>query len=306
MMSRSELALVVSTLIWGISFVVVKDALDQSSTLLFLALRFSVAAVAMALVLAPRLAQYRYRWPHIRWCVLGGVLLMGGMALQTAGLRLTTISKSAFLTGLYIVVVPLLSSLVNRVGQRVGPRKQEWVGIAFATFGMALMTLNKDQWQAPSLGDALTIACAVVFAVQIMVLGQAARTGDAQLSTLLQISICALCLAGSCWLADATAWEPARIVWSSRVIFAILMTGVFATAVAIGLQSWAQQSVPATRAALLFALEPVFACLFAWVWAGEKITPRVGAGAALILAGILVVEMKPISFLEHPWKRARS
>ena len=286
MMSRGELALVVSTLIWGISFVVVKDALDQSSTLLFLALRFSVAAVAMALVLAPRLAQYRYRWPHIRWCVLGGVLLMGGMALQTAGLRLTTISKSAFLTGLYIVVVPLLSSLVNRVGQRVGPRKQEWVGIAFATFGMALMTLNKDQWQAPSLGDALTIACAVVFAVQIMVLGQAARTGDAQLSTLLQISICALCLAGSCWLADATAWEPARIVWSSRVIFAILMTGVFATAVAIGLQSWAQQSVPATRAALLFALEPVFACLFAWVWAGEKITPRVGAGAALILAGI--------------------
>ena len=299
MMSRGELALVVSTLIWGVSFVVVKDALAQSSTLLFLTLRFSVATLAMALVLAPRLAQYRYTWQHIRWCALGGLLLMGGMALQTAGLRLTTVSKSAFLTGLYIVLVPLLSSFVNKVG----PRPQEWVGIALATLGMALMTLNQDQWQAPSLGDALTIACAVVFAVQIMVLGQAARTGDAQLSTLLQISICALCLAATCWFADATAWEPARMVWSSGAIFAILLTGVFATAVAIGLQSWAQQSVPATRAALLFALEPVFACLFAWVWAGEKITPRVGGGAALILAGILVVEMKPTRLMEHPWKR---
>ena len=297
MMSRGELALVVSTLIWGVSFIVVKDVLDQVSTLLFLALRFSVGAVVLALVLAPKISQYRYNWRHVRWCVLGGVLLAAGMALQTAGLRLTTISKSAFLTGLYIVLVPLLSSLVNRVG----PRPQEWVGIAFATLGMALMTLNKDQWQAPSLGDALTIACAVVFAVQIMVLGQAARSGDSQLSTLLQISVCALFLAGSCWII-----ERPTIVWSSRVIFAILLTGVFATAIAIGLQSWAQQSVPATRAALLFALEPVFACLFAWAWAGEKITPRAGAGAGLILAGILIVEMKPARLLEHPWKRARS
>ncbi len=293
-MSRGELALVVATLIWGVSFTVVKDALQEVSSLLFLALRFSVGAIAVGLVLSPRLVRYRYTWRHLRWCVFGGVLLMAGMSLQTAGLRLTTISKSAFLTGLYIVLVPLLSSLVNRVG----PRPAEWAGITLATLGMALMTMNKDQWQTPSLGDALTIGCAMVFAVHIMVVGQAARTGDAQLSTLLQLTVCALCLAGSCW------WlETPRIVWSSRVIFAILLTGVFATAVAIGLQSWAQQSVPATRAALLFALEPVFACLFAWAWAGEKVTPRAAAGAGLILAGILVVEMKPSRFLKHQWKR---
>jgi drug/metabolite transporter (DMT)-like permease len=269
MMSRGEWALVAATLIWGVSFTVVKGALNDASSLLFLALRFSVGALAVALVLGPRLVRYRYRWRHLRWCILGGVLLMAGMSLQTAGLRLTTISKSAFLTGLYIVLVPLLSSLVNRVG----PRPLEWLGIALATLGMALMTMNKDQWQAPSLGDALTIGCAVVFAFHIMVVGQAARTGDAQLSTLLQLTVCALCLAGTCW------WiEVPRIVWSSRVIFAILLTGVFATAVAIGLQSWAQQSVSATRAALLFALEPVFACLFAWAWAARRLRrapPRV-------------------------------
>lgn len=295
MTSRGDLALILATLIWGVSFTVVKDALQDVSSLLFLALRFAIGALTLGLVLAPRLRQYRYTWRQMRWCLLGGVLLMAGMSLQTMGLRLTTISKSAFLTGLYIVLVPLLTSLVNRVG----PQLREWVGIGFAMLGMALMTMTKDQWQAPSLGDALTIGCAIVFAFHIMVVGQAARSGDAQLSTLVQLTVCALCLAATCnWI------EAPRIVWSSRVIFAILLTGVFATALAIGLQSWAQQSVPATRAALLFALEPVFACWFAWAWAGEEVTPRAAAGAALILAGILIVELKPPRLLKHPWKRA--
>lgn len=297
MISRGELALIAATVIWGVSFTIVKDVLNEVSTLLFLAIRFSVGALAMGLFLVPRLRHYRYTRRHLGWCALGGVLLMAGMSLQTIGLKLTTISKSAFLTSLYIVVVPLLSSLVNRVG----PRSMEWVGIAFATLGLALMTMNQDQWQTPSLGDALTIACSIVFAVQIMVLGQAARSGDANLATLVQLAVCSVCLAGACW-----ATETPRIVWSSEVIFAILLTGVFATAVAIGLQSWAQQSVPASRAALLFALEPVFACLFAWVWIGETIAPRAAVGAAFILAGILIVEMKPPRLLKHPWKRASS
>ena len=295
-MSRGEWALVASTVIWGISFVVVKDALSQVSTLLFLTLRFSLAAVAFALVLSPRLLQYRYPAAQLRWCAAGGGLLMVGMALQTAGLRLTTISKSAFLTGLYIVLVPLLSSLVNRVG----PRPREWMGIGLATFGMALMTMNEDLWQVPSLGDVLTIGCAVVFAGHIMVTGEAARAGDPQVSTLLQLTVCALALALACLL-----FETPRIVWSSGVVFAIILTGVFATAIAIGLQSWAQQTVPATRAALLFALEPVFACIFAWAWAGETVTPRAAAGAAFILAGILVVELKLSWLRKHPLKRAR-
>ncbi len=297
MISRGELALIAATIIWGISFTIVKDVLNQVSALPFLAARFSLGTLIMALFLAPRLRHYRYTRRHLGWCALGGVLLMAGMSLQTIGLKYTTISKSAFLTSLYIVVVPLLSSLVNRVG----PRSIEWVGIAFATLGLALMTMNQDQWQTPTLGDALTIACSIVFAVQIMVLGQAARSGDANLATLVQLAVCALCLAGASWVG-----ESPRIVWSSEVIFAILLTGVFATAVAIGLQSWAQQSVPASRAALLFALEPVFACLFAWVWIGETITPRAAVGAAFILAGILIVEMKPPRLLKHPWKRGSS
>lgn len=312
MISRGELALIVATLIWGVSFTIVKDVLNQIPALPFLAARFAVGTLMMALFLAPRLRHYRYTRRHLGWCALGGALLMAGMALQTLGLKHTTISKSAFLTSLYIVVVPLLSSLVNRVG----PRSMEWLGIAFATVGLALMTINQDQWQAVGLGDALTIACSIVFAVQIMVLGQAARSGDANLATLVQLGVCSVCLAGAAWASAGWAsasetgaaflGERQQIVWSSAVIFAILLTGVFATAVAIGLQSWAQQSVPASRAALLFALEPVFACLFAWLWIGETITPRAAVGAASILAGILIVELKPPRLLKHPWKRASS
>lgn len=293
-MNRGELALVVSTLIWGVSFVVVQEALHEISTLLFLALRFTLGTLMLGLLLVPRLLRYRFQWQQTRWCLLGGVLLMAGMSLQTAGLRLTTISKSAFLTGLYIVLVPLLSSLVNRVG----PKPREWWGIGLATVGMALMTMNDDVWQAPSLGDTLTIACAVVFAAQIMVLGQAARAGDAQVSTLLQLAVCSICLA------LAAGFETPRVVWSSGVVLAIMLTGVFATAVAIGLQSWAQQTVSATRAALLFALEPVFACGFAWLWTGEQISPRAAAGAGLILLGILVVELKPSRSAGHPCNQA--
>src|SRR5579859_5100436 len=156
---RADLALAFNTLIWGSTFVLVKRALDDASALLFVAIRFSVAAVVMALV-------FRRRWSLRSGPPPGGVLagacLFGGYAFQTAGLKLTTPSKAAFLTGLTVVLVPLLNSLVYRVY----PHASEAIGVVVATIGMGLMTLHGNSGGV-ARGDVMVTLCAVSFAAHI-------------------------------------------------------------------------------------------------------------------------------------------
>src|SRR5215469_3283555 len=158
---RADLALVFNTFIWGSTFVLVKRALDDSSALLFVAIRFSVATLIMSFVFR------RHATLHPPpGGLLAGLCLFGGYAFQTVGLRLTTPSKAAFLTGLSVVMVPLLSSLVYRVY----PHTSEAIGVVIATVGMGLMTLHGNAGGV-SLGDTLVILCALAFAAHIVVLG---------------------------------------------------------------------------------------------------------------------------------------
>jgi drug/metabolite transporter (DMT)-like permease len=160
---RADLALVFNTIIWGSTFVLVKRALDDASALLFVAIRFSVATLVMCYV-------FRRRWTLRSGPppggILAGVCLFGGYAFQTLGLKLTTPSKAAFLTGLSVVMVPLLSSLVYRVY----PHTSEAIGVVIATVGMGLMTLHGSAGGV-ALGDTLVILCALAFAAHIVVLG---------------------------------------------------------------------------------------------------------------------------------------
>jgi drug/metabolite transporter (DMT)-like permease len=289
--ARADLALVLVSFIWGFTFVVVKAALNDVSTLLFLALRFGLASFVLFVFF--RLRGFAWRGEGATWVggSICGFLLFAGYALQTAGLRTTTASKSAFLTGLYIVLVPLLSSLVSKSV----PGPAEWLGVLAAAAGTALMSLQPSEGWGLSTGDLLTIGCAFAFAAHIVAVENWSRRMSHELLSLWQIAgVAVFSIVSFAWL------ETARVVWSLRLWFALLTTAVLATAVSFGLYTWAQRHTTATRAALIFALEPVFAGMAAWALAGERWTARSLGGAALILAGIILAELKPWSRKEHP------
>lgn len=283
----AELALVANTLIWGATFVMVKSVLTDVSPTLFLALRFTLAALALLLIWRP---SWKGRRREIRAGIVLGVFLFGGYLLQTAGLLFTTAPKSAFLTGMASVLVPLLAALVYRVR----PRVSELTGLLMAVTGLGLMTLE-GPLGGINRGDLLTLGCAVAFASHIVALGHYSDTMRFEMLSVVQIASAAV-LAGSCfwWV------EPARIVWSPALFVAVLVTGLLATALAFTVQAWAQTHTTSTRTALIYTLEPVFAWLTSYLLVGEGLSGRAAAGAALILGGVLMVELKPWKPRLHP------
>lgn len=275
--ARAELALVMVTIIWGTTFVVVKSALAEVSAYLFLALRFTLAAIVLGLV-------YRRstRRDGIVPGIFAGVLLFTAYVFQTLGLELTTPSKSAFITSLSIPMVPLLASLVYRSR----PHFIEVVGILIATFGMALMTLPSGKFEI-SRGDLLTLMCAITFALHIVVVGRFAPvTGFAPLAVIQTMVAAGLGIA-SFWFA-----EPVRFHFTPAVAGAVVATGLLATAVAFTTMAWAQQYTSPARTALIFAVEPVVAWFTSYLLTGELLTNQAKVGAGLIFGGILLVETK--------------
>jgi len=286
---RADLALAGIALIWGATFVLVKEALRDASTLVFLSLRFALATLALGCASRPLAAKFSERAVLMRGGLAAGLCLFAGYLLQTLGLRYTTPSKSAFLTGLSIVMVPLIAALINRRA----PSGAELLGVTAATAGMALMTLQGGLG-GMNVGDLLTLACAAGFALHILAVGHWAPRTNFQALTLVQLATAALLASGSFWWA-----EPAYLRWTSAVAAALVVTGLLATALAFSVQAWAQQRTTATHTALMFALEPVFASLTSWLTTGERLSARQAAGAALILAGILQVELKPLRRRQH-------
>ena len=278
---RADLLLVVVCFVWGSTFVIVKDALANASTLLFLTVRFIVAFAALALIFRRKAAGVFRPGPALWAGVLTGGFLFLAYVLQTVGLRYTTPSKSAFLTGLSIVMVPIFAAMF----ERKKPGLAEAFGIATATGGMALMTLRPDTLTIDR-GDLVTVGCAVAFAIQILLVGHFVPKYGFQALALVQVATSAALGAGSFW------WiEKPEVRWTPGLIAAIAITGLVATAFAFSAQSWAQQHTTPTRTALILALEPVFAWGTSFVATGEVLSVRSTIGAALILAGILMVEL---------------
>jgi drug/metabolite transporter (DMT)-like permease len=285
--ARAELALVGVTAIWGSTFVLVKSALADVSTILFLAMRFAVAAVVLGAVYRKRM-----RRNGLLPAVAAGCLLFVAYYFQTEGLKFTSASKSAFLTGLSIPMVPLAGSLVYQIR----PRFFEAAGVLVATLGMALMTLpgvgagNGAGW-ALNRGDLLSVFCAIAFAIHIVLVSHYTPTIGFETIATGQVAVAALL--GAVFFRAA---EPVRFHMNAGVAVAVLVTGLLATAVAFTTMAWAQQYTTATRSALIFALEPVVAWVTSYMLFGETLSVRGGVGAALILAGVLMVETKkPVS-----------
>jgi drug/metabolite transporter (DMT)-like permease len=276
-------SLVAVTLIWGSTFVLVKQALADVSTLLFLTLRFSIAAVALAIIF-----HKEFRAPNARASlgrgVIAGIFLFGGYVLQTAGLQYTSASKAGFITGMYVPLVPIIGGLVL---QKL-PQISELIGIAIACAGMVLLTVQKDIFDI-NRGDLLVLGCAAAYSCHILILGRFSPQSNLGVLTVAQIATGALLGASTFW------WiEPVRLAWTPNVWLALGVTSLLATALAFFVQTWAQRYSSPTRTVLIFSLEPVFAWLTSYLITGEVLSGRGVAGAVLILIGILVVELKPI------------
>ena len=252
-------------LVWGATFVVVKRALGEISTVYFLALRFGLASLCMLVIFMPaflRAERAEFR-KGLQGGAVAGILLWLGYLLQTFGLKFTTAGKSGFLTGLYIVLVPPLGGLVYGKW----PQLRELAAIVIAGTGMVVMTFPSLRGAiAVNLGDLLTIGCAVAFAGHILLLSHYSKRGQVQAVAFGQILTAALLSTGSLLVERPVAR------WSSNVIFALVLTAIFATAVAFAIQTWGQRYTTATRTALIFALEPVFALATAVLVGNEPLT----------------------------------
>jgi len=277
-----DLSLVAVAMIWGATFILVKQALGEISTLLFLTLRFTIATIALALIFHKRL-RHKTTGHAVRVGILAGSLLFCGYVLQTFGLKYTSASKTGFITGLYIPLVPVFSSIIYRKL----PQTAEILGVLAAFTGMALMSVERSLLDI-GRGDLLVAGCAVAYALHILVLGRFAGTADVGVLTVTQIATTAL-------LSAATfGWaEPLHVHWTMTVWVALVVTGLLATALAFFVQTWAQRYSSPTRTALIFSMEPVFAWVASYLLAGEVLSERAAIGGGLILAGILIVELKP-------------
>jgi drug/metabolite transporter (DMT)-like permease len=287
---RAYLLLVAVVGIWGSTFVVVKGALSDVSPLLFNFIRMSLAFVCLGAIYRGHLGRVN------RGAVLSGAIigfcLAAGYQFQTAGLRLTTPSKSAFITGMVVVLVPLLSAIPGIRPPAARPSSwNAWCGALIAFVGIVLLTTPAGaafDFRSVNPGDLLTFGCALGFSLHVLALAHLAPRFPFEQLAVLQIGFCAGFMALSLPLL-----ERPRIHWSSRVVVALLITAVLATAIAFAVQSWAQRYLPATHTALILALEPVFAWITSFLVLGERLSRRSASGALLILAGIAITEFIP-------------
>ena len=281
---KADLALAAVVLVWGTSFVMVKEALADASPLMFLLLRFGLASLVLLPLFGRRL---NWRAPGVaRAGLVVGFLLFAGFVFQTVGLQHTTPTKSAFITSLSVPLVPLLLAGLFPRQLRLGAL----LGIATATAGMYFLTIPADSFSV-GRGDLITLFCAVGFACHIVALGRyAPRYGFASIAAWQVLAAFALVLV-TAPVAGLTGLASLEVQWTGKLLFALGVTAVLGTALAFSVQAWAQQYTSPTHAAVLFSLEPVFAAAFSYLVVGERLSGRGLLGAGLILAGVLVTEL---------------
>ena len=270
---RALLALVVVTAVWGVTFVQVKDALELYPLFAFLAVRFAIASVALAPVAAPRLR--RAGWKPAT--LLGGLLALG-YALQTAGLDRTSVSSTGFITGLYVVFTPLFAYGLFRI--KVA--RVVVLGVGLSLVGLALLA---GVGVGEPGGDALVLAGAAAFSLQIALMERYAPRYDAVAFTFVEMLAA---FVGFAVIAVALGQVEVPRGWT--VWGALIVTGVFASALGFLVQTWAQRQLSAARTALAFAMEPVWTAIFGFWLAGDRLGALGWTGAALIMAGIVVAE----------------
>lgn len=276
----SELALIGIASVWGLTFVMVQDAIRELPTMAFLAYRFIPAALIVAVVFQRALRAL----PAAGWRagLVMGVFLTGGYIFQTLGLEETTASNTGFITGMFVVLTPILGAVLLR--QRITPLA--WAAAAVAMVGLWLLSGGSDDFNLR--GDGLVFLCAISLAAHILATASAVRRFDVGALLAVQLGVVGLVsLAIAAPAGDLERPEGAT-VWSALVV-----TSLIASALGFFVQSFAQKHAPPARTALILASEPAFAGLFGWLLNDERLTATGWLGAALIMAAIVAVEIAP-------------
>ena len=274
----ARISLVMSALIWGITFVMVKDALNDVGPFYFAALRFAIACIITILVINRSIINLTP--VEIIGGLICGFFLFAAYAFQNFGLIITTASKSAFITSISVLLVPVILQLFSM--QAI--KKSVWLAVIIASFGLFLL-LNPGgggiNW-----GDILTFGCALGFAIHIIVQDIFVKKGVDILRFFL-VQACAVCVLSAI---NGFIFEPEAIIWSNRLWSALLVTGILASFVAIIFMIWAQKILNPSETAIIFSLEPVFAALFAAAFAGEILGPWGWIGGGFVVIAVALSE----------------
>ncbi|TRZ55532.1 MAG: DMT family transporter [Streptomycetaceae bacterium] len=270
-------ALLSVSVAWGLSFILMKDAIARQSVNNFLFTRFSVAALVMVLI-RPKIFKLIDRDILLR-AGAAGVFLGSGYILQTLGLARTGAAITGFVTGLYIVLTPLFASIFLR--QRVG--RFTWSCIAIATLGLALLSIHG--WSI-GLGELLTFFSAIFFALHITALSKWSSGRDTYAMTVVQLTACAV-IAGLASIPGGYQLPPDSGVWG-----VVIFTAVFATVIAFIIQTWSQAHMSAVKVAVILTMEVVFAALFAILLGGERLTIKSSIGGILVVSAMYLIVVK--------------
>jgi drug/metabolite transporter (DMT)-like permease len=270
-------ALLTVSAAWGLSFVVMKDAIQRQSVNNFLFTRFSLAVIVMILIRPQTIKLFNK--DLLQRGGLAGIFLGLGYIAQTLGLERTGAAITGFITGLYVVLTPLIASFVLK--EKI--TKFTWFCIAVATFGLGLLSIRGF---SVGIGEMFVLASAILFAAHIIALSKWSSGRDVYAMTVIQLTMCAI-LAGLASAVEGYSLPPDRGVWS-----VVIFTAVFATAVAFIVQTWSQAHMSATKVAVILTMEVVFAALFAILLGGERLTIQTAIGGILVVVAMYLIVLK--------------
>lgn len=289
----AEGALFTNALIWGGTFVIIKSALDDISSMVFVTVRFGLASILFLPFAYNSLKILNSQ--RIKEGIILGILLYVGFATQTFGLQYTTATKSAFITGTFVIFTPIFQTLLEK---RI-PAIQNIVGIVFVISGIIFLTSKSDSVfstlkeisESFNIGDFLTLICAVFYALYIVYLDMITEKHDAKSLTFMQLLTTGILSFFTIYLFSFSGIENIKFIFNENVITAILYTTIFATILTTLLQTKYQSFVTPTKASIIFSMEPIFAAVFAFIILHEKLSLFGFLGCVLIFCGILISEL---------------
>lgn len=281
----ASMGLLAAPLIWGLSFVVVKDSLDHIGPVWMVALRYSLAFVVLSICCIKKYS--RMNASYLKNGIILGFLLFTAYFLQTVGCKYTTAGKNAFLTTLYVILVPLFAWPI--FGKR--PKWFVFFSAVLCLTGIALLSLEGPSLLSVNRGDVLTLGCGVFFSLHILYMSHCNKTQDPILLTALQFGVAAVLG----WIVSPfyDGAFPSKALQNSRVIYSLMFLGLGASMIGFLLQNVGLKYVQPALASLFLSLESVFGMFFSVVMLGEKMTPKMWIGCSLIFISILTAEVLP-------------